>query len=154
LARIFLADDNLKLRQLLKGLTEAHAGWHVCGETDDGLEATAKAIELNPDVVVVDFAMPRLNGLQVAAKVLSVRPTVPIILHTVHFFPAMVDEAKKIGIREVVSKSETAGRLMDVIETLVKEEPSDIASVPSILPQPERSDAEIRGDEQKPPEPN
>jgi DNA-binding NarL/FixJ family response regulator len=149
-----LADDNLNLRQLLKGLTEAHAGWHVCGETDDGLEAVGKAIELDPDVVVVDFAMPRLNGLQVAAKVLSVRPTLPIILHTVHFFPAMVDEAKRIGIREVVSKSETAGRLMDVIETLLKENPSDPASAPSILPQPERSDAEVRDDEQKPPEPN
>jgi DNA-binding NarL/FixJ family response regulator len=154
LARILLADDNLNLRQLLKGLAEAHAGWHVCGETGDGLEAVAKATELNPDVVVLDFAMPRLNGLQVAVKVLSVRPTLPIILHTVHFFPAMVDEAKKIGIREVVSKSETAGRLMDVIETLLKENPSDGASVPSILPQPELSDAEIHGDEQKPSEPN
>ena len=81
-------------------------------------------------------------------------PTLPIILYTVHFFPAMVDEAKKVGIREVVSKSETAGRLMDVIETLLKEKPSDRASVPSVLPQPELSDAEIRDDEQKPPEAN
>jgi len=94
-----LAEDNLKLRQLLKGLAEAHAGWLVCGETGDGLEAVAKGIELNPDVVVLDFAMPRLNGLQVAGKLLSACPTLPIILHTVHFFPAMVDEAKKIGIR-------------------------------------------------------
>ena len=154
MARILLADDHLKLRQILKGLTEAHEGWHVCGETGDGLEAVAKAIELNPDVVVVDFAMPRLNGLQVAGKVLSACPTLPIILYTVHFFPAMVDEAKKVGIREVVSKSETAGRLMDVIETLLKEKPSDRASVPSVLPQPELSDAEIRDDEQKPPEAN
>ncbi len=154
MARILLAEDNLKLRQLLKGLAEAHAGWLVCGETGDGLEAVAKGIELNPDVVVLDFAMPRLNGLQVAGKLLSACPTLPIILHTVHFFPAMVDEAKKIGIREVVSKSETAGRLMDVIATLLKENPSDGASMPSILHQPELSDAEIRKDEQKPPEPN
>jgi DNA-binding NarL/FixJ family response regulator len=153
LARILLVDDNLKLRQVLKGLAEAHAGWHVCGEAGDGLEAVAKTIELNPDVVVLDFAMPRLNGLQVAGKVLSACPTLPIILHTVHFFPAMVDEAKKIGIREVVSKSETVGRLMDVIETLLKENLSDGASVPGILHQPELSDAEIR-EEQEPLEPN
>ena len=71
LARILLVEDNLKLRRLLKGLIEAHEGWEVCGETGDGLEAQAMALELKPDVIVLDFAMARLNGLQVATKAVS-----------------------------------------------------------------------------------
>jgi DNA-binding NarL/FixJ family response regulator len=154
LARILLVEDNLKFRQLLKGLVEAHEGWHVCGETGDGVEAVAKAVELKPDVVVIDFAIPRLNGLQVAAKLTDVYPALPIILHTVHVFPAMIQEAKKAGIREVVIKSETVGRLLDVMDTLLKENTSDGAKVPSTLAKPELSGTEINLDEQKPLEPN
>jgi DNA-binding NarL/FixJ family response regulator len=120
LARIFLADDNPALRRLLRGLIEAHAGWQICGEATDGLDAVTKAIDLAPDLVVVDFAMPSLNGLQVAEKVCSVYPRLPMILHTVHLFPAMIDEAKKAGIREVVGKGVTAERLLDVIERLLE----------------------------------
>jgi hypothetical protein len=66
----------------------------------------------------------------------------------------MIQEAKKAGIREVVIKSETVGRLLDVIETLLKENTSDGAKVPSTLSTPQLSGTEIKPDEQKPPEPN
>jgi DNA-binding NarL/FixJ family response regulator len=154
LARILLVEDNLKFRQLLKGLVEAHEGWHVCGETGDGVEAVSKAVELKPDVMVLDFALPRLNGLQVAAKLTEAYPTLPIVLHTVHAFPAMLQEAKKAGIREVVTKTETVGQLLDVIETLLKGNTSDGEKVPSTLPKSELSGAEIKPDELKPPGPN
>jgi DNA-binding NtrC family response regulator len=65
--------------------------------------------------------MPSLNGLQIAEKISSVYARLPIILHTIHLFPAMIDEAKKAGIREVVGKGVTAERLLDVIERLLKE---------------------------------
>ncbi|GAC1626382.1 MAG: hypothetical protein PVS2B2_08460 [Candidatus Acidiferrum sp.] len=154
MAEILLVEDNLKLRQLLKGLIEAHTGWHVCGDTGDGLEAVAKAIELKPDVAVLDFALARLNGLQVAEKLLSACPTLAVILHTVHVFPAMIAEAKKVGIRDVVSKTETAGKLLDSIERLLKENPSASASVLNTLLAPELADNVISEEEQKPPEPN
>jgi DNA-binding NarL/FixJ family response regulator len=125
LAQILIAEDNLMMRGLLKTLIEGHAGWHICGETADGYEAVAKAIELKPDLVLLDFAMSRLNGLQIAAEISSLCPSLPMILHTVHVFPAMIVEAKKVGIREVVGKSETAQRLMHVIETLLKESSRD-----------------------------
>ena len=92
------------MRRLLKALIEGHAGWHICGETADGYEAVAKATELKPDLVLLDFAMPRLNGLQIAAEISSACPSLPMILHTVHIFPAIISEAKKVGIREVVGK--------------------------------------------------
>lgn len=154
MARIFLAKDSLKFRQLLKGLIEVHEGWRVCGETGDGLEAVEKVIELKPDVVVVDFAMARLNGLQVAAKISSACPGLPIILHTVHVFPAMIAEAKKVGICEVVGKNETAERLLGIIETLVEKKPPSIASLLKNSPGPEESHMENGTDKPKLPEPN
>ena len=136
MARIFLAEDNVTFRQLLKGLLESQAGWEICGETGDGLEAVDKVIELKPDVVVVDFAMSRLNGLQVAARISSACPGLPIILHTVHVFPAMIAEAKKVGICEVVGKNETAERLLGIIERLVEKKPPSIASLLKNSPSP------------------
>jgi DNA-binding NarL/FixJ family response regulator len=128
MARIFLADDNPTLRRLLRGLIEAHPGWQICGEATDGLRAVTAAIDLAPDLVVVDFAMPSLNGLQIGEKILSVYPRLPIVLHTIHLFPAMTTEARKVGIREVVGKEVTAERLLDVIETLLKENRSGTAN--------------------------
>jgi DNA-binding NarL/FixJ family response regulator len=131
-----------------------HEGWQVCGETGDGLEAVDKVIELKPDVVVVDFAIARLNGLQVAAKISSACPGLPIILHTVHVFPAMIAEAKKVGVLEVVGKNETAERLLGLIEGLVEKKPPSIASLLKNSPRPEASDLENHDDKPKPPEPN
>jgi DNA-binding NarL/FixJ family response regulator len=154
LAQILLAEDNLMMRQLLKSLIESRAGWHICGETGDGYEAVAKATELKPDLVVLDFAMSRLNGLQVATKIVSSCPTLPIVMHTFHVFPAMITEAKKVGVREVVAKSETAQRLLGVIETLLKEKPQNTSGLLNSSLQLGSTDVESRDDKQKLPESN
>lgn len=152
MAQILLADDNQVILQLLRRLIESHAGWQVCGEVTTGREALGKAIELKPDLLVLDFAMPGLNGLQVAAQISRACPNLPIILHTIHDFPEMIAQAKKVGIREVVSKSATAGRLLSVMEALLQEKRSDAASVVVSPAQPEPSGTE--DDKLKPPEPN
>jgi DNA-binding NarL/FixJ family response regulator len=68
-AKILLAEGNVTFRSLLKLSIEASEGWHICGEANDGHEAVAKTLELKPDLVVLDFAMGGLNGLQAAAKI-------------------------------------------------------------------------------------
>lgn len=82
----------------------------------DGDDAVQKSLEFKPDLVVLDFAMTGLNGLQTAAKILAVQPGLPIILHTFYGFDAMIDEAKKVGIRHVVDKAEHGNALLDAIE--------------------------------------
>jgi CheY-like chemotaxis protein len=153
LAQILLAEDNLVQRQLLRVLIEGHAGWHVCGEAADGQETLTKVIELKPDLVVLDFAMASLNGLQVASKIRGISAFLPIVLHTVHVFPAMIAEAKNNGVQEVVSKSDTAGRLLGVIEELLKQRPQESATLPSTSPELGAPELEI-GDTEKLPEPN
>jgi len=131
LAQILLADDNQVILQLLRRLIESHAGWQVCGEVTAGQEALAKAVELKADLLVLDFAMPGLNGFQVAEQISRTCPNLPIILHTIHDFPEMIAEAKRVGIREVVSKSDTAARLLNAIEALLQEKPAAAAAAAS-----------------------
>ena len=152
MAQILLADDNQVILQLLRRLIESHAGWQICGEASDGLQALAKAVELKPDLVVLDFAMPGLNGLQVAAQISCACPTLPIILHTIHDFPEMIAEAKKVGIREVVSKTDASARLLDVMEKLLQEKPATPANALISPPQPEPAGAEAIIDKLQPPE--
>jgi DNA-binding NarL/FixJ family response regulator len=157
LAQILLADDNQVILQLLRRLIESHAGWQVCGEVTAGQEALAKALELKADLLVLDFAMPGLNGLQVAEQISRACPNLPIILHTIHDFPEMIAEAKRVGIREVVSKSDTAARLLNAIEALLQEKPAATAAAASGLisaAQPEPASADEVVDKLNLTEPN
>jgi two-component system, NarL family, invasion response regulator UvrY len=65
----------------------------------DGNEAVARALELVPDLIVLDFAMDGLNGLQVAARIANALPGLPIILYTMHFVPPLITQARRVGIR-------------------------------------------------------
>ena len=154
--QILLADDNQVILQLLRRLIESHAGWQVCGQAATGREALAKAIELKPDLLVLDFAMPELNGLQVAEQISRACPNLPIILHTIHDFPEMIAEAKRVGIREVVSKGDTAARLLDTVESLLPEKSSAAAAASALVspPQPEPASADELVDKLKLPEPS
>jgi two-component system, LytTR family, response regulator AlgR len=64
--RILIADDDAAIRRLLRRLIESHADWSICGDAQDGQEAVGKASELGPDVIVLDLAMPLMNGFQAA----------------------------------------------------------------------------------------
>jgi DNA-binding NarL/FixJ family response regulator len=114
-ANILLADSSANLRSLAKAMIETKEGWQVC-EAVDGHDAVAKALELKPDLVVLDFAMGGLTGLQAAARIATSCPNLPIILYTFYGFDAMISIAKKVGIREVVTKGESGDRLLEAIE--------------------------------------
>ena len=72
--RILIADDSSLVRHLIAILLQKQAGFEVCGEAGDGLEAVEKAQQLKPDLVILDLAMPRMNGVE-AASVLRRGPS-------------------------------------------------------------------------------
>jgi CheY-like chemotaxis protein len=115
MANILLAEGNVQMRLLSKQLIETKEGWKVT-EAVDGYDAITKVAQLKPDLVVLDFAMPGLNGLQTAEKITSAFPNLPVILYTFYGFNAMVAEAKKHGIREVIDKTESGDRLLEAIQ--------------------------------------
>lgn len=120
--RILVADDNSALRSSLgQMLMSSHDGWVICAEAENGRQAVSKAIDLRPDVVVLDLSMPVMDGLEAAREIASVLASVPIFLYTLHTIPALEQEAAKFGITQVVCKPNWQS-LFDAIESTTKKE--------------------------------
>ena len=117
--RILIADDDASIRRLLRRLIENHADWIVCGDALNGQDAVGKAAQLTPDVVVLDLAMPQMNGLQAAREISRNRPDLPMLLLTVqHVSKELTTEAAHAGFRGAVSKS-TGSEVVRGIEMLL-----------------------------------
>ena len=74
--RILIADDHESVLRRVRAMLDLPPTWEVCGEAVNGREAVAKAVQLKPDLVVLDFAMPRLDGLKTASEIHQVLPDV------------------------------------------------------------------------------
>jgi DNA-binding NarL/FixJ family response regulator len=118
--RILIADDDASIRRLLRRLIENHLGWSVCGDAHDGQDAIDKASELGPDVIVLDLAMPQMNGLQAAREISRHLPDTPMLLLTVQqVSKELTTEAAHAGFKGAVSKN-TGSEVVRAIEILLK----------------------------------
>ena len=115
--KILIADDNESLRTALREVLSRQPGWTVCGEATNGRSAVSMALELKPDVIILDFLMPLMNGLAAAAEISKGAPQLPIVLYTMHMSAQLEREAKKVGIKKVISKTD---RFDDFISNLVE----------------------------------
>jgi DNA-binding NarL/FixJ family response regulator len=116
--RILLVDDHPIVRQGLKTLLEGHSGWEVIGEAADGAEAVEKAKDLNPDVMVLDVTMPRMNGLEACRLLRQECPALEILFVTQHDSPQMMREALEAGARGYVVKSNAARDLLAAVDAV------------------------------------
>src|SRR5271156_1197173 len=116
--RILLADDHEIVRRGLRALLERREGWVVCGEAGDGREAVEKALQLNPDVVIVDIGMPSLNGLDTTRQLLQHDPQFKVIVLTITDSDQVIREALDAGARGFVLKSDAARDLVSAVEAL------------------------------------
>lgn len=114
--RILIADDHESVLRRVRASIEAHPGWQVCGDAVNGREAINKAAELKPDLVVLDFAMPRVDGLKAALTIRQLTPDLPIILFTI-YGASIRPEVEKHGI-VLVDKAESQP-LVATIERLL-----------------------------------
>ncbi len=108
--KILIADDQPHFRCVLRQLLEGHNDWTVCAEAKDGIEAVSLANQFQPDLVVLDFAMPEMNGLEAGRQISGAFPEMPIIMHTLFACESVEDEARKCGIQRVTSKFD--GRML------------------------------------------
>jgi DNA-binding NarL/FixJ family response regulator len=115
--RILIADDHGVVRRGLRELLQSRDGWKVCGEAGDGLKAIALARELEPDIAVLDLAMPLLNGLDATRRIRRAVPTTQILLFTVHASEQLAADAVKAGAAGYVVKSQPAAALLSAVES-------------------------------------
>jgi len=117
--RILIADDSKMIRRSLRSFLEANPNWQVCDEAIDGREAVQKTKQLIPDLIILDLALPLMNGLHAAREISQLLPSVPIVLYSMYATPQVELEAKKVGIRAVVPKTEAPRLLLPTIETVL-----------------------------------
>ena len=108
--RILIVDDSETARRMLRSVVGSRQ-WSVCGEAENGLAGVEKYQDLKPDVVIIDLALPDINGIEVAKRMSSMDGTVPLVLFTALDVKGIHTAARQAGICQVISK----GQVWDLI---------------------------------------
>jgi DNA-binding NarL/FixJ family response regulator len=117
--RVLVADDHPLVRRMVRTTLQEHPHFEVCAEATDGAEAVEEAKKAKPDVVVLNMAMPRMNGFEAAREIKRQLPQSAIVILSTHADTHFVEEARKIGVRVYVSKSKAGEALVDAIHAAV-----------------------------------
>lgn len=110
---VLIVDDHEAIRRGLRSLFRSHPEFFICGEAVDGLDAIQKAQQLSPDLVILDLAMPEMNGLEAAAALKYLLPDVPLFLLTAHYNRELELAASASGVCAVFSKHDCLEALID-----------------------------------------
>jgi DNA-binding NarL/FixJ family response regulator len=116
--RILLADDHEVVRAGLRALLEEQAGWQVVAEAVDGREAVDKATKLKPDAVVIDIAMPSLNGLEAVRQIVKAVPHARVLVLTMYDSDPLIQQVLQAGARGYLLKSDASRDLVSAIDAL------------------------------------
>jgi DNA-binding NarL/FixJ family response regulator len=117
---VLIADDHELVRRGLRSLLASRPGWDICGEARDGVEAIAMTRDLEPDIILLDVTMPRLNGLEAARVIHREFPRTPILILSQHDPDEISASALEAGARGFVSKSEVADSLFTSMEAILQ----------------------------------
>jgi DNA-binding NarL/FixJ family response regulator len=116
--RILLADDHEVVRAGLRALLEEQSGWEVVAEAVDGRDAVEKATKLKPDVVVIDIAMPSLNGLEAVRQIVKTVPNAKVLVLTMYDSDPLIQQVLQAGARGYLLKSDAGRDLVSAIDAL------------------------------------
>jgi DNA-binding NarL/FixJ family response regulator len=118
MTRILIADDHEVVRSGLRSILEAHEGWQIVAEAADGKEAIEKASETQPDVAVIDYSLPLMNGVEVTRQIHARVPKAEILIFTMHESDVLIGELLAAGARAYLLKSDAKEHLIAAIESL------------------------------------
>lgn len=141
-ARILIADDNAIFRKALRQLLERVDHWEVI-EVPDGDQAVTKSVETRPNIIILDLAMPGKDGLTTARDISALLPATPILMCTMHVSLHVETEARKSGIQQVFSKTDSALLLPAIRQLLNPEPPTDETTVIETAPPAAASDSAV-----------
>jgi len=136
--RILVADDHDLMRRGIKTIIESRKGWEICGEALTGTQAVAKALELKPDVAILDISMPELNGIEAAKKILKASDKTEILMLSMHYSDQIIRAVMDAGIRGYVVKSDSDRDLSTALENLASHKPFYSNRVSDVAVNPQR----------------
>lgn len=122
-ARILIADDHEMIRVGLRTILGERENWSIVEEARDGEEALRLATQTEPNIAVIDYQLPFMNGLEVTCEIRKRLPGTKVVIFTIHDELAMVAMAFEAGARGYVTKSEANTHLLLAIETLISDKP-------------------------------
>jgi DNA-binding NarL/FixJ family response regulator len=117
--RVLIADDHEVMRMGIRNLLLFRSDWSVCAEASNGQEAVEKALQFQPDVIIMDVTMPVMNGLEAARQIAKARPHIPVILFSMHVSDDLYQHLQSDGIRGAVAKTDAARDLAQAVETVL-----------------------------------
>jgi DNA-binding NarL/FixJ family response regulator len=117
--KTLLADDHMIVREGLRSLLLGDGRIKIVGEAHNGREAVTLALSLNPDVVVMDIAMPLLNGLEATRQILAVRPAIKVLILSAHSDDAYIDRVIAVGAAGFLIKQTSAQILAKAIHDIM-----------------------------------
>jgi DNA-binding NarL/FixJ family response regulator len=116
---VLIVDDNPVVRSAMRDLFESWTDWKIGGEAEDGVEAIRKAVELKPDLVLLDVSMPRLNGIEAASILKKMFPDVQIVVFTMFDDSLGSTLRSAVGVDLVVPKAEGLNGLVKAVNLLM-----------------------------------
>src|ERR1700731_1619997 len=122
---ILLVDDSDFERFTIRAAVEGLTQFRVCGEASNGVDAIQKAAELKPDLVVMDLAMPLMNGLEAATVIKNALPGVPIVLLTLYAEQLRGPRSSAFGDVTVLSKTDGLAPLLECLDRLLGDNGSE-----------------------------
>jgi len=128
--RVLIVDHHEHIRGLVRTFFLSEFGFQICGEAVDGYDAIIKAQLLKPDLIVLEVAIPGLNGVETAPKLRKLLPKTPIILFTSHGSLLKGCDTREIGVDAVVAKQDGMSALGDSVHTLFRQPSSRKISTP------------------------
>ena len=133
MTRILIADDHDVLRSGVRSILEGHEGWEVVGEARDGKEAIDQAVAMRPDIVILDYGLPLVNGVEATRQIRGRVPGIEVLIFTMHDTDSLVRDVLEAGARGFLLKSDDKQLLVSAVESLAAHKPFFTAKVSETL---------------------
>jgi DNA-binding NarL/FixJ family response regulator len=118
-SRILIVDDHDVVRQGIRRILETQNEWEVAGEATNGEEALRLAQELRPDAIIMDIAMPVMNGLEATSEITRENPDSKVLIFTIFENPTLASPVRRSGAKGLVIKSKAMSELTPALHAII-----------------------------------
>jgi DNA-binding NarL/FixJ family response regulator len=116
--RVLIADDHEVIREGVRSILRTRGDIEVY-EASDGAEAVSRAVELKPDLIILDLTMPVMGGYAAAGQLRNIMPELPVLFFSIHDGAQLIRDAKRVGARGFLNKRDASETLLDAVYELV-----------------------------------